>query len=165
MKEQLTIGLFGTCGESKWRNQFIEAYDNLNINYFNPLIDNWTPERAEIEAEHLAKDQIILFPVTSETYGLGSLSEIGFSILNAIKLEEKRDFIVLIDDTLDNNLTDESLRKESLRARKLVKEHLKKINFENVYIVKTLDEMFSVSKILYTSNKLKLLAKKNCDEK
>ena len=58
------IGLFGTCGNSTWRNKFMEIYDKKNIIYYNPQVDDWKPEDAVIEAERLANDQIILFPIT-----------------------------------------------------------------------------------------------------
>lgn len=151
----LTIGLFGTCGESKWRNPFIKEYEKRGISYFNPQVDDWNESLAEIEAKHLAEDKVILFPVTSETYGMGSLSEVGFSILNAIKLDDRRDFVILIDNQLNDNLEDAKLRKESLRSRALVMAHLKKLRLDNVYLVETLEEMMDVSLSLYESQKLR----------
>lgn len=152
------IGLFGTCGNSSWRNKFMEKYNELNINYFNPQVDDWKPELADIEAKHLATDSIILFPVTGETYGLGSLAEIGFSILNCIKLKPNRDTVVLIDSTLNpdiekTNFYSKDLEKESIKARKLVTAHLKELNMEHVYIVSTLDEMLDKSIELWNTNK------------
>ncbi len=140
-----TIGLFGTCGNSKWREPFIKKYKRLKIDFFNPQVADWNPECAEEEARHLAEDEIILFPVTRETYGMGSLSEVGFSILQAIRLDDRRDFVIMIEMELDPNLDDEITRKESLRARALVKQHLKKLRFRNVYLVDTLEEMLEVS--------------------
>lgn len=61
----LCVGLFGTCGGSKWRNNFMLKYNEMGINYFNPQVDDWKPELAEIEAEHLVNDDIVLFPVTN----------------------------------------------------------------------------------------------------
>lgn len=150
------IGLFGTCGGSKWRDIFIESYTKLGINFYNPQVEDWKPEDAEIEAEHLADDQIILFPITSETYATGSLSEIGFSVLNAIKLNERRDFIVMIDSKLDDSLQEnETSYKESIRARAIVKQHLKKLALANLYIVESLDDMLEVSLVLHKSNKVR----------
>jgi len=148
-KMGVTIGLFGTCGVSKWRDKFIMDYEHLGINYFNPNVSNWKPELAEIEAEHLAHDEIILFPVTNETYGTGSLSEVGFSILNAIKLDDRRSFVIMIDKTLVPELDNEVARKESLRARALVMEHLKKLRLSNLYVVDNLNDMFDISVELY----------------
>ena len=158
MDNNITIGLFGTCGNSKWRESFIKTYDKLNVNYFNPQVDDWKPELAQIEAEHLANDQIILFPVTSETYGLGSLGEVGFSILQAIKLDSNRDIVVMIDDLVEidetqmtsNELTNHlQLAKESIKMRALVKQHLKKLNYPCIYLVDSLVNMMAVSMRLY----------------
>ena len=78
------IGLFGTCGTSTFRKDlFIPKYESIGlkdgVDFFNPQVKNWSPNCAVLEAQHLAEDSIILFPITHETYGLGSLSEIGFS--------------------------------------------------------------------------------------
>ena len=149
MNTNITIGLFGTCGTSAWRRPFIEKYEELGINYFNPQVDNWNGSLAEQEAEHLSRDQIILLPVTNETYGSGSLTEIGFSILQTIKPEDARYFIVLTDEELTDDLKNETARAESLRSRKLVKEHLNKLSLKNVFIVESLDEMLRISLELY----------------
>ena len=147
----ITIGLFGTCGKSKWREPFMLKYNELGINYFNPQVENWTPSCAEEEARHLAEDQIILFPVTRETYATGSLAEVGFSILNAIRLDDRRDFVIMIEMELDQNLDNETARKESLRARALVKQHLKKLRLSNLYLVDTLEEMLDASITLHSA--------------
>lgn len=148
---KVCVGLFGTCGKSKWRDPFIERYEDLRIQFFNPQVADWKPENAVVEAEHLAEDAVILFPITSETYATGSLAETGFSILNAIKLEDRRDFVIFIDQKLDDALmVDNPLAaKESLRARALVQQHLKKLNLSNLYYVDSLDEMLELSVALY----------------
>ena len=152
-----TIGLFGTCGNSTWRQQFIELYNQYEIKYFNPQKDNWNPEDAIDEAKHLANDEIILFPITSETYATGSLAEVGFSILQAIKLDDRREFVVLIDSNLDEKLKEDVIAaKESIRARALVKEHLKKLRLSNLYLVETLDEMLEVSLNLYKASEIRV---------
>lgn len=145
----LTIGLFGTCGGSTWRKEFIEQYEKMGINFFNPQVDDWKPEDAEIEADHLANDKVILFPVTGETYGTGSLSEVGFSILNAIKLDDRRSFVIMIEKDLSLALEDTIARKESLRARALVSQHLRKLRLGNLYVVDNLADMFDLSVKLY----------------
>ena len=35
------VFLGGTCNESTWRNRFILM---LDIEYFNPVVEDWTPE-------------------------------------------------------------------------------------------------------------------------
>ena len=153
--DTLYIGLFGTCGKSSWRSRFIERYNQEGIQFFNPQVDDWKPEDATIEAEHLANDQVVLFPITGETYGTGSLAETGFSVLNAIKLEDRRDFVIMIEQELDDSLEDAVARKESLRARALVKAHLKKLRLSNLYVVNTLEEMLEVSVTLYRAAEMR----------
>ena len=147
----ITIGLFGTCGGSKWREPFMEEYRKRDIAFYNPQVEDWDPSCAEEEARHLADDEIILFPITGETYAIGSLSEVGFSILQAIRLDDRRDFVVMIATKLDESLADKSLAKESSRARALVKQHLKKLRLKNLYLVETLDEMLETSLALHVA--------------
>ena len=97
------------------------------------------------EADHLAEDTIILFPITGETYGTGSLAETGFSALQAIKLNRHRDFVVMIERELDPALNDPVARKESLRSRALVRKHLEKLSLASLYVVDSLDDMLALS--------------------
>lgn len=156
---KLCIGLFGTCGKSTWRKTFIEEYEKRGmvdgVNFYNPQVEDWDPSCAEIEAENLAEDSIILFPITKETYAFGSLSEVGFSILNAIKLNDRRDLVVMIDQELEQELMEDKVQaKDSLRSRALVKQHLKKLGYNNLYVVDTLDEMLDLSLALYESQEI-----------
>lgn len=45
MKER-KVFLGGTCNNSKWRDELIP---NLTVDYFNPVVDDWTPEAAKKE--------------------------------------------------------------------------------------------------------------------
>lgn len=142
----VTIGLFGTCGGSKWRDAFIKVYQENDITFYNPQVEDWTPECAVEEAEHLESDDVILFPVTGETYGFGSLAETGFSILQVLK-NKRRGVIIMIDD-LDPAVAaaDPAQAKASKGARALVRTHLAKLKLpKNVVIVSTLDEMLTKS--------------------
>lgn len=145
--------MFGTCGNSTFRkNLLIPAYEKENIKFFNPQVENWDSSLADIEADHLANDQIILFPALGETYGIGSLSEAGFSIAQAMRYDSSRDFIFLIERELDESLMiNEVAAKESIRARALVLAHLKRINLPNAYLVETMDDMLELSIALYKS--------------
>jgi hypothetical protein len=168
----LCIGLFGTCGGSQWRERlFIPKYQELDIEFYNPQVEDWNPSLAEVEARHLAEDTIILLPVTNETYAFGSLAETGFSVLNAITLDDRREFVIFIaqdiaetdpkgnalDDQLnpDGSRNPNSRAKDSLRARALVRQHLVKLRLPNVYLVDSLEEMLRVSLVLWDSVKLR----------
>ena len=162
----LTVGLFGSCDKTTFRKDIIiPILEEKNIPYFNPQLGpgEWKPEFAQVEARHLAKDGIVLFPIVKDSYSMGSLSEVGFSVLNAIKLDNRRDFIILIDQGLTPKLMeDEKMAKESLRARALVKEHLISLNIDNIYLVETLSQMTKVALILYQTRSLQGLVSEFC---
>lgn len=145
------IGLFGVCGNTTWRKDFINEYDNEKIAYFNPQVDNWNPELAKVEADHLVSDSIILFPITAETYAIGSLAETGFAVLSAYRALGNRSLIMLIDDDVAESLKVENpaLAKESKRARALVKAHMSKITQPHVHMVNTMEEMLNLSISIY----------------
>ena len=159
------IGLFGTCGSSKWREKFINRYKTKSISYFNPQKDNWKPEDAVIESEHLLSDDIVLFPITSETFGTASLAETGYSIINAIKSNENRYVIIFIDKKLNPllHLENPTAAKESTNSRTIVLEHLKKLNNKNIFVVDSLETMLELSIKLYKVYETMMKIRKDYD--
>ena len=152
MNKTPCIGLFGTCGSSRWRDAFIQHYTTHNVEYFNPQKDDWKPEDSQIEADHLINDDVILFPITDETFGTGSLAETGYSILSAIRSNSQRFVIIYIDPQLQPELftLNPLAAKESSNARAIVLAHLKHAQHPNVFVVDSLDQMLSLSLKLYT---------------
>lgn len=146
-----TIGLFGTCGGSRWREPFIEAYGAHGIASFNPQVDNWTPDLADVEAWHLANDQLILFPITSETFAFGSLAETGFSVQSALSLNANRFVVLYIEPDVSELLKAQSPEQAdaSRRARKLALAHLSKVTNPNVFVATSLADMLKKSLQLY----------------
>ena len=154
-KNEICIGLFGTCDNIKWRDSFMPGYKDREISYFNPMVDDWEPWMVEEENKHFATDDIILFPVLKESLGLGSLAEIGFSVMSVLRdimNGKNRYLVVLIDDEVDpaKDATDAE-KKYSRNARALVKSKvLKYANHPNIFLVDTLPEMFSLSYKLHS---------------
>jgi len=151
-EQQPCVGLFGTCGPTTFRQDlFIPEYDRLGINYFNPQVEDWKPELADIESDHLAYDVVQCWPVLGSTYGTGSLAEQGYSIASSLRAPSPLPKFVIahIAMELDPSLTDEVAAKESMRARKLAKTHLENNLSPNVFVVDSLDEILEKSIILY----------------
>lgn len=148
-----TVGLFGTCGNSKWRDPFIKRFNELGISWYNPCRDDWDPEE---DSWQLKNDKIILMPVTDETYGTGTLSESAFGIVTTLaSIYQKTTKLVIYIapevkyDPNNPQLNNETAIKESNRARKIVSEHIKIFhNLPNVFFVNNLDEMLSISEKL-----------------
>lgn len=150
------VGLFGTCDNSKWRDAFINYYVDNNIDFFNPDAgDNWHPGMIEDENRHLLEDDVILFPVLSESLGLGSLGEIGFSVMNVIRNIENgsnQHLVVMIDDECTSEKATDSEKNHSNRTRKLVKSKLLKVTHPYVIVVDNLEDMLTVSHALLEVN-------------
>lgn len=155
-EQQPVVGLFGTCGDSTFRQElFIPAYTELSIPFFNPQVDDWNPELADIESDHLAHDVVQCWPVLGSTYGTGSLAEQGYSIASSLRAPTPlpKFIIPMIEMELSETLTNEVARKESERARKLAATHLANNTSPNVFVVSSLDEMLETSIILYSAAK------------
>ena len=66
------VGLFGTCAESKWRDEIIPL---LKCNYFNPVVDDWN-EEAQVQEDLMRKTaSLIAFTITPELEGFYSFVE------------------------------------------------------------------------------------------
>lgn len=163
----LTVGLFGTCGTSRWREAFIQRYQALGVAYFNPQVENWTPELADVEAWHLVNDELILFPITDETYAAGSLAETGFSVLSSLRWNVHRFVVLYIAPTVNAVLAQANpeAAKDSARARRLVRAHVEQSGMANVFVVDSLEAMLKVSITLYGSLALMHQARRGSDWK
>lgn len=74
------IFLGGTCPEwngIQWRNELIPELEKNNVNYFNPIVEDWTPECIEIEnIEKNEKCDCELYILTPAMQGVYSVAEI-----------------------------------------------------------------------------------------
>ena len=129
-------------------------YAELGIEFFNPMVDNWHPGLVAEEASHLANDEIILFPILGWSYGVGSLSEMGFGPLKAMRQNKNRSFVFLIETEMHERLDDPDRVKDSVRARKLLLGHLAELDAHNIYVVNSLDEMLETSIKLHKAHSL-----------
>ena len=65
--EMNKVFLGGTCNDSTWRDELIP---NIQVNYFNPVVDDWSGiAQAEEELEKREHCNIHLYVITSEMTG------------------------------------------------------------------------------------------------
>ena len=76
MEKKLTVFLGGTCASSTWRQELIPMLDEEKISWFNPVVEDWTPECQEIEKWHRENDDISLYVLTPEAEGFYSYVEV-----------------------------------------------------------------------------------------
>lgn len=149
LQDKPCVGLFGTRGESTWRQSFIDYFNAFGIYFYNPLVPS-TQESEREENEHLLDDEIILFPVTRETYGTGPLTESAYQMIAAVKANTNRYIIIYIDPTVDSSLaSDQVAYRDSVRARAAALSFLKKNPHSNVFVVSSLNQMQVVATRLY----------------
>jgi hypothetical protein len=88
----MKVFLGGTCNESTWRNELIPM---LNIDYFNPVVDDWTPECMEEEIKQRQECDYCLYVITPKMTGVYSIAEV---VEDSNKRPEKTVFCVLETD-------------------------------------------------------------------
>jgi len=91
----MRVFLGGTCNESEWRNRMMTYLNDVGVDYFNPVVDDWDIEERE------ACD-ICLYVITPKMTGTYSIAEV---VDDSNKRPEKTVFIILKSDgvaTFDN---------------------------------------------------------------
>lgn len=66
------VFLGGTCANSKWRDKLIPR---LNIDYFNPVVKNWTTECMKEEIKQRETCDYVLYVLT-RAYSTYSIAEV-----------------------------------------------------------------------------------------
>jgi len=78
MKNRVFLG--GTCNNSTWREELIP---NLIMDYFNPVVEDWTPECQAIEMDQKENGcNVHLYVITKNMTGVFSIAEVMDSVHN-----------------------------------------------------------------------------------
>ena len=72
-EKKSTTFLGGTCGESTWREELIPQLEN---DYFNPVVEDWTPECQAEEVRQRGVCDYVLYVITSDMKGVYSIAEV-----------------------------------------------------------------------------------------
>ena len=67
------IFLGGTCNNSTWREELIPL---LTIDYFNPVVKDWTPECQDEEIRQRETCDYVLYVITPLMTGVYSIAEV-----------------------------------------------------------------------------------------
>lgn len=108
--ESNKVFLGGTCNESTWRDELIPRLKEINFDYFNPVVEDWTPECQAVEIyQKENKCNIHLYVITNKMKGVFSIAEAIESVFNK---DKKTIFCVL--DGFDGEFPD--FQAKSLKA-------------------------------------------------
>jgi len=86
------VFLGGTCNESTWRDELIPM---LKIAYFNPVVDDWSPECMAEEIKQRKECDYVLYVITPKMTGVYAIAEV---IDDSNKRPNKTFFVFLKKD-------------------------------------------------------------------
>lgn len=98
------VFLGGTCNESTWRDHVIKM---LNIDYFNPVVDDWTEECMVEEIKQRESCDICLYGITPKMTGVYSIAEV---VDDSNKRPSKTVFCVFESENNHDKFSDGQLR-------------------------------------------------------
>lgn len=79
----MKVFLGGTCAESKWREKLIPL---LKCDYFNPVVEDWTPECQENEEREKKICDYHLYVITPKMQGVYSIAEAVNDSKNVLRI-------------------------------------------------------------------------------
>ena len=133
------VFLGGTCNNSTWRDKLIPL---LKIDYFNPVVDDWTPECQDEEIRQRESCDYCLYTITPKMTGVYSIAEV---VDDSNKRPEKTILCVLDEDN------ESSFSETQIKSLKQVKEMIKN-NGANVF-----DSLEDIASFLNKTNKNDLI--------
>ena len=84
MSNKNKIFLGGTCAETTWREELISKLNS--IPYFNPVVEDWTPDCQAVEIQEKEFEcNIHFYCITKEMQGVFSIAEVVDSVHNKFK--------------------------------------------------------------------------------
>jgi hypothetical protein len=92
MKKLNKVFLGGTCNNSSWRDKLIKK---LEIEYFNPVVDDWTEDDYKEELRQRKICDYVLYVITPKMTGVYSIAEV---IDDSNKQSDKTIFCYLTED-------------------------------------------------------------------
>ena len=107
------VFLGGTCNESTWRDRIIPM---LTINYFNPVVDDWTEDCMEREIQERKTCNFCLYTITPKMIGVYSIAE----VVDDSNKRPDRTVLVLLE-TDDSLVFNKSEWKSLLSVARMVK--------------------------------------------
>lgn len=88
----MKIFLGGTCHGSHWRDELVQG---LQMDWFNPVVETWTPERQAEEIRQREDCDFCLYVITPKMTGFYSIAEL---VEDSIRRPGKMLYCVLAED-------------------------------------------------------------------
>ncbi len=93
------VFLGGSCNPTTWRMDVaIPALEAAGVSYYNPQVEDWTPELVEVEANAKAEAEVLLFVIDGETRAIASILEATEYMCTGRKV------VLVIEDITDGTM-------------------------------------------------------------
>lgn len=99
MINKMRVFLGGTCNDSTWREELIPLLEERDVEYFNPVVDDWTEECQKIEDDVKANPLTVnLFVITSQMTGVYSIAE----MVDSVHVKSYATIVLVLSDGFDD---------------------------------------------------------------
>lgn len=89
------VFLGGTCNESTWRNRMMIYLHEKGLEWFNPVVDDWTEDCMKREIEERQSCDFCLYTITPKMTGVYAIAEV---VDDSNKRPERTVLVILRDD-------------------------------------------------------------------
>src|SRR5437870_4862697 len=79
-----TAGNYNDPNRSLWREPIKTACAKVGIECYDPVVGVWDEETGRREAEALLTARVLVMAITSDTVGVASLAESGWTVCSAM---------------------------------------------------------------------------------
>jgi len=111
----IKVFLGGTCGDSKWRDSLMPL---LKINYFNPVVEDWTEKCQAEEIKQRVECNYCLYVLTPRTSSTYSIAE----VVDDSNKQPQKTILCILEKDVDARYNKQQL-KHMLQVARLVREN------------------------------------------
>lgn len=115
----MKVFLGGTCNNSNWRNALIPL---LQCEYFNPVVEDWTPECMAEEIKQREECDFVLYVITPKMSGVYSIAEV---VDDSNKRPQKTVFAFFTQE--DEFTFDKGQKRSLLQVQKMIEQNGAKV--------------------------------------
>jgi hypothetical protein len=97
------VFLGGTCNDTTWRDKLI---DLLEVEYFNPVVEEWTEEARKVEDVAKQRATAQLYVITPEAVGFYSIAELTERVI----IDPSNTVVAFLDNLDGKSWTEQQLK-------------------------------------------------------
>lgn len=106
------VFLGGTCAETTWREELIEKLDSSKLSWFNPVVDDWTPECMKNEIRERNICDLVLYTITPRMKGVYSIAE----VVDDSNKQPSKTILCILKEDVDDDGNKISFDKSQLKS-------------------------------------------------